>query len=419
VQELGDSSSTDKVIAIAIARPSVVRPVTGRVGAANSTPAAEQSLDDAIAYLELLQREQIIGAATYVARSNEISAEIAHTGQYTMQYNELEHACRVAWRSSARCIGRLPWQTLVVRDCRDHESPEAIFQACVDHLRLATNGGRIRPVMTVFAANGQTRRRPRIWNSQLVRYAGWRRPDGTVLGDPINVEFTELLESLGWRPNFRTAFTVLPVVIQVGHERSRIFELPADAVLEVPIRHPEFSWFEEFDLRWHAVPMVSDMALEAGGQRYQAAPFNGWYMSSEIGARNLADVDRYNQLPAIAHRLGLNTRSSTNLWRDRALVELNVAVLHSFRSAGVRMVDHHSASDQFMTHLDREEKAGRTVPGDWSWLVPPISGSTTPVFHRYYPTAETPGEPTLRHQPPAWRAAHERVVGCPFRHAVA
>lgn len=419
MQELGDSSSTDKVIAIAIARPSVVRPVTGRVGVANSTPAAEQSLDDAIAYLELLQREQIIGAATHVARRNEISAEIAHTGQYTMQYNELEHACRVAWRSSSRCIGRLPWQTLVVRDCRDHESPEAIFQACIDHLRLATNGGRIRPVMTVFAANGQTRRRPRIWNSQLIRYAGWRRPDGTVLGDPINVEFTELLESLGWRPNFRTAFTVLPVVIQVGHERSRIFELPADAVLEVPIRHPELSWFEELDLRWHAVPMVSDMALEAGGQRYQAAPFNGWYMSSEIGARNLADVDRYNQLPAIAHRLGLNTRSSTNLWRDRALVELNVAVLHSFRSAGVRMVDHHSASDQFMTHLDREEKAGRTVPGDWSWLVPPISGSTTPVFHRYYPTAETPGEPTLRLQPPAWRAAHERGVGCPFRHAVA
>jgi len=85
------------------------------------------------------------------------------------------------------------------------KTPAEIFQACVDHLRLATNGGRIRPVMTVFAADGQTRHRPRIWNPQLIRYAGWRRPDGTVLGDPSHIEFTELLESLGWKPNEKTA----------------------------------------------------------------------------------------------------------------------------------------------------------------------------------------------------------------------
>ena len=125
-----------------------------------------------------------------------------------------------------------------------------------------------------------------------------------MLGDPSQLEFTELLESLGWRPSEKTAFTLLPVVIQVGHERSRIFELPSDAVLEVPIRHPDLPWFEELRLRWHAVPMLCDMALEAGGLRYPAAPFNGWYMSSEIGARNLSDVDRYNQLPLIARRSG-------------------------------------------------------------------------------------------------------------------
>ena len=141
-------------------------------------------------------------------------------------------------------------------------------------------------------------------------------------------------------------------------------------------------------------------------------------MSAEIGARNSSDVNRYNKLPDIARRTGLGTRSSTNLWRDRALVELNVAVLHSFRAAGVRMVDHHSASDQFMTHLDREEMASRTVPGDWSWLVPPMSGSTIPVFHRYYDT-EIPGEPAFKPQPPPWRAARECVVGCPVQHPAA
>jgi nitric-oxide synthase len=220
---------------------------------------------------------------------------------------------------------------------------------------------------------------------------------------------------LGWQPSEKTEFTLLPVVIQVGHERSRIFELPADAVLEVPIRHPELPWFEELQLRWHALPMVCDMALEAGGQRYSAAPFNGWYMGSEIGARNLSDVDRYNKLPAIARGLGLSTRSSTNLWRDRALVELNVAVLHSFRAAGVRIVDHHGASDQFMTHIEREQKLGRTTPGDWSWLVPPISGSTTRVFHRYYPESEGTGMPGFKHQPAPWGVARELLGGCPVQ----
>jgi nitric-oxide synthase len=418
VQELGDRQIADDAIPAVAARPPADLPDRACGVDPGIAGPADQSLHDAFAFLDLLRREEIIDPATYLERRAEISASIARRGDYSMQFNELEHACRVAWRNTARCIGRLPWQTLFVRDCRDHETPEEIFQACVDHLRMATNDGRIRPVMTVFAAEQQTRRRPRIWNPQLIRYAGWRQRGGSILGDPLHVEFTELLESLGWRPREKTAFTVLPVVIQVGHERSRIFDLPADAVLEVPIRHPDLAWFEELDLRWHAVPMISDTALEAGGLRYPATPFNGWYMSTEIGARNLADVNRYNQLPEIARRLGLDTRSSTNLWRDRALVELNVAVLHSFRAAGVRMVDHHSASDQFMTHLDREEMAGRSVPGDWSWLVPPMSGSTTPVFHRYY-AAELPGEPAFKAQAAPWRAAHQRVVGCPVQHSAA
>jgi len=377
---------------------------------------AGRSLREAVLYLQLLRREQVIDQSEYLTRYDEIESSISRNGIYRMHFDELEHACRVAWRSSARCIGRLPWRTLIVRDCRDHQTPEEIFQACVDHLRLATNGGRIRPVMTVFAADGQSRQRPRIWNPQLIRYAGWRQSDGTVLGDPSHIEFTELLESLFWRPNEKTAFTVLPVVIQVGHERSRIFELPSDAVLEVPIRHPDLPWFEELQLRWHAVPMLCDMALDAGGLRYPAAPFNGWYMNSEIGARNLSDVDRYNQLPVIAHRLGLSTRSTTNLWRDRASVELNVAVLHSFRAAGVRMVDHHSASDQLITHIDREEKAGRAVPGDWSWLVPPLSGSTMRVFHRYYPDSDVAGTPAFAAQPAPWRAAAQYLHRCPIKH---
>lgn len=105
-------------------------------------------------------------------------------------------------------------------------------------------------------------------------------------------------------------------------------------------------------------------------------------MSAEIGARNFGDVQRYNLLPAIAGRMGLNTRSKLSLWQDRALIELNRAVLHSFTTCGVTIVDHHTASAQFMRHWHREAEAERIVPADWGRIVPPLSASTMEVFHQ-------------------------------------
>lgn len=34
--------------------------------------------------------------------------------------------------------------------------------------------------------------------------------------------------------------------------------------------------------------------------------------------------------------------------------------------------------------LPAPRDAGRMCPADWSWIVPPISASLTPVFHQYY-----------------------------------
>jgi len=55
---------------------------------------------------------------------------------------------------------------------------------------------------------------------------------------------------------------------------------------------------------------------------------------------------------------------------------------------GVRNTDHHTESRLFLTHLEREERAGRSTPADWSWIVPPMSGGLTKVFHRYYDEAD-------------------------------
>ncbi len=299
----------------------------------------------------------------------------------------LTHAGRMAWRNSTRCVGRFFWQSLQVRDCRDLHHADEVFESCLEHLRIATNGGRIRPVLTVFPAALSGEREPRIFNHQLLRYAGYDLGGGKVLGDPQNVSFTRYAMRHGWKPPSEPgAFDLLPVAVRMPGQSCQWYEIPQHEVLEVPLRHPGFPWFASLGLKWHAVPVITDMCFAAAGERYSCAPFSGWYMGTEIGARNLSDVSRYNMLPAIAERMGLETGPRHPLWRDRALVELNEAVLHSFAEDGVTMVDHHSATAQFMRFQHREAQAQREVKGDWSWLVPPLSGSTTPVFHGSYDT---------------------------------
>ncbi|MGW3117750.1 nitric oxide synthase oxygenase [Streptomyces sp. NPDC001107] len=361
-------------------------------------PPPFELLRAAAEFLTLHHTEERLGdPARRIAAAH---AEIAATGTYRHTTPELVFGARVAWRNANRCIGRLYWRSLRVRDLRDVRSADAVAEASAGHLREATRDGRIRALISVFAPDEPGRPGPRIWNEQLVRYAGHTRPDGTVTGDPRNAGITTLALRLGWPGGPGTPFDVLPLIVQgAGDERPHWFDVPEDAVLEVDLTHPEYDWWPTLGLRWHAVPALANMCLEIGGICYPAAPFNGWYMGTEIGARNLADADRYDLLPHIAGRLGLDTRSDRTLWKDRALVELNRSVLHSFDRAGVTVTDHHTESRRFLDHLGREERKGRRVGADWSWIVPPISGSTTPVFHRTYDTVEH--RPAYVHHPEA------------------
>lgn len=313
----------------------------------------------------------------------------------------LAEMAKAAWRNNARCIGRLMWNTLEVLDARSASTADEVFEACVEHLRYSTNGGRIRSAVTLFSAVEGEARGIRIWNRQLIRYAGYLTDEGSIFGDPEQLSFTEKVIELGWQPpSDRSRFDILPLVIEMPGESPRLYTLPEDAVLEVHIHHPDLPWFSDLGLKWHAVPVISDMALIGDGIRFSAAPFSGYYMGTEIASRNFGDESRYDMLPEIATRMGLDRSLRRMLWKDRALVELNTAVLHSFREAGVAIVDHHTASAQFMQHLKNEEICGRAVPGDWSWLVPPMSGSACPVFHRSYDGPQ-PG-PAFVEQTPAW-----------------
>lgn len=294
---------------------------------------------------------------------------------------ELAFGARVAWRNQARCIGRLYWRSLQVRDRRDCRDIPAVVEALCDHLASSTAEGAVRPFMTVFAPEEPGRRGIFMRNRQLAGYAGYEH-NGAVLGDPLNVGLTAEAIELGWTPpRSRSAFDLLPWVLVGEDGRPVLVPPPPGLIREIPLSHPALPAFSDLGLRWYAVPVVTDMAFRLAGTVFPFAPFSGWYMGTEIACRNLGDETRYNVLPAVARVLGLDTDSRSVLWKDRALVELNTAVLHSFAAAGYRIVDHHTASAEFIRFCGAEEKAGRPVSARWDWIVPPLSGSVTPVFH--------------------------------------
>lgn len=125
-----------------------------------------------------------------------------------------------------------------------------------------------RSAITVFPQRSDGKHDFRVWNSQLIRYAGYQMPDGTVRGDPACVEFTQVPDpalegdsgawrgqgawvcrltglscpqlciDLGWKPKYGR-FDVVPLVLQAGGRDPELFEIPPDLVLEVPMEHPK------------------------------------------------------------------------------------------------------------------------------------------------------------------------------------
>jgi len=160
-------------------------------------PGPDAVLDAAVAFLHHFAAENP-GAGDPRRRIAEVTAEIERHGTYEHTPEELSFGARVAWRNAARCIGRPYWNNLIVRDLRHVEDPDEVAEQCFEHLRLATNGGRIRPVISVFApdiprahrARGQAR------TSRADRLE-LNRPAAVRLGDR---RLPPLLRPAGSRP---------------------------------------------------------------------------------------------------------------------------------------------------------------------------------------------------------------------------
>lgn len=144
--------------------------------------------------------------------------------------------------------------------------------------------------------------------------------------------------------------------------------LPSRWFLSGVIFTYRFDWFADLGLKWYSLPAVSGMMFDCGGIQFTACPFNGWYMSSEIGCRNLCDVHRYNILDVrdngavylhsytltwlstyiidhclvifqeVLERMKIELKNYGFLKKDRALVEVNLAVLHSFQVSWILLL---------------------------------------------------------------------------------
>jgi len=344
---------------------------------------ALEQREEARAFLCAFHDASGTGPAQRQSRWAEVRRELARRGSYVHTPDELAFGARLAWRNAAKCIGRLPWESLEVVDCRHITDPEAIQARIAQHCNTAFGDGRIRSVISIFAPATPQGLPAWIESPQIMQYACYRLPDGTLLGDRQNSDATRIAVAMGWQPPAQPGrFDPIPYLLRDTEDRRHLCVLPDGAVREVEIGHPERPSLAALALKWYAVPLVSNMILTIGGIEYPCAPFNGYYMGTEIASRNLIDAKRYDLLPEIAEALEVSAQGSRDeLWRDAVLTELNRAVLHSFRAAGVTIIDHHTASDQFMSFHSREQAQGRKVAGDWRWIVPPQAAAATDVFH--------------------------------------
>jgi nitric-oxide synthase len=335
-------------------------------------------------FFELYKEHSTLTDAEWRLRVQDVIAEIAETGTYVHTVEELTVGARLAWRNNTRCLGKLYWRGLTVRDFRVVTDADGIAKGCLDHGEFVFNKGRIKPTITIFAPLKPGKAAAQVWNSQLISYAGHRQADGTIVGDPNTVHITDLAKANGWKPAKEGMFDILPLIVQTADGEISIHEVPKELAHEVEIEHPTIEGLAELGLRWWGFPSISDNVLSVGGITYPLVPFTGWYIAPEISARDFTDEYRYNLLPEIAEALGIDTSDARALGKDRAVIELTTAVLHSFDKAGIRMDDHHTAAQKFHKWTISEEKKGCPVNAEWAWMVPPVSPSLSPNFHREF-----------------------------------
>ena len=308
------------------------------------------------------------------------------TGTYTHTSEELTVGARLAWRHNTRCIGKLYWRGLTVRDFARHHrrrgSPRAASITASSSSTRAASSRRSRSSRPTRPGE----RAAQVRNGQLMSYAGHRQADGTVIGDRDTVAMTELAKAHGWAPASGGP---------VRHPAAR-HGGPATATSashEIPRRarprgrdrapHDRRAW-PSSACAGGAFRRSATMTLSIGGINYPCAPFTGWYLAPETRPAT-------SRIPTATTCCRRSPRRSGSTLRPALAVEgqghdrAHGRVLHSFDKAGMRMDDHHTAARSSTSgRSPRSARAARSRPNGpgWSRRSPPRCPRTSTASSR-------------------------------------
>ena len=168
-------------------------------------------------------------------------------------------------------------------------------------------------------------------------------------------------------------------MLQADGQEPELFELPLELAIQCAITHPKYD-FASLNMKYFPLVSFSTFLFDIGGCQFSCAPFSAFYSAPEI-ARALGDANRFNKLKLIAECMQLDTSNNTSLWKDKALVELNYAILYSFQKANISVIDHHTISEQFLRFFETEHKLRGGCPADWVWVNPQLSSHLEDAFH--------------------------------------
>ena len=154
-----------------------------------------EKLTRAQEFLDEFCKENQLDQSHFKNRWNVVEEQILQLDHFDLTKDELTFGAKTSWRNASRCSGRSVWKDLIVRDFRSIQTVEEMCLSILDHIKDSFNHGSIKPMITIFPE--RLPRGPdkfRIWNSQLIQYAGYwmDKETMTVLGDQINVDFTEV-----------------------------------------------------------------------------------------------------------------------------------------------------------------------------------------------------------------------------------
>lgn len=263
-------------------------------------------LREAAEYCDLYHFEKQLSDNAKSIRWAEIEKDILGTGNYELTFDELEYGAKISWRNAPKCANRSKWLELAVMDCRTVESNEEAFRCLLKLMEDSITSGATITRMAVFPSKKPKQMQgPRIWNSMLLRFAGYKITSTTdakniidadsaqdskdccerkgILGDPADAEFTEtLINRFGWTPPFpKSQFDVLPLLIQIDEKAPpQCFKIPSRYIPTVPLTHPYKPKFNSMELRWFGIPLVSGLEMTIGGLCFPMCPFVGWFMVS-------------------------------------------------------------------------------------------------------------------------------------------